>query len=229
MSTSGNSTLSSDTDNENMIRQDSSEKRKAKDMKAKPSPLLIQHIESEEQSVSPHYRVMDSPPTPESKVIKREFSESTSVSPSSSPDTDLYMFPSPVTPPDSDSSPPKPQSPSSAGTDFDEEGFRQFSCHVIDDAEMDSQLLISLTESFSPCSEMKTRSEKSNGNESAVSLVPTRITSTVGVGGDISTPTLLHTQNPVGEHMSDAGSNTEGDEAITVRDKIRAFELVSSN
>ncbi|XP_012946818.2 uncharacterized protein LOC106014198 isoform X2 [Aplysia californica] len=102
-------------------RQDSTEKKKAKDLKAKPSPILIQHIEAEEQSVSPHYKVMESPPTPETKTIKREFSDSTSVSPSSSPDQDVYAFPSPVTPPDSDSSPPKPHSPSSPGTDFDEE------------------------------------------------------------------------------------------------------------
>ncbi|XP_041347327.1 protein piccolo-like [Gigantopelta aegis] len=100
-------------------RQDSGEKRKAKDLKAKPNPLLIQHIETEEQSVSPHYKILDSPPTPEQKAVRREFSESTSVSPSSSPDRDMYMFPSPVTPPDSDSSPPKPQSPSSPGTDED--------------------------------------------------------------------------------------------------------------
>ncbi|CAG5117898.1 unnamed protein product [Candidula unifasciata] len=102
-------------------RQDSTEKKKAKDMKAKPSPILVQYIEAEEQSVSPHYRVMESPPTPETKTIKREFSDSTSVSPNSSPDQDVYAFPSPVTPPDSDSSPPKPHSPSSPAADFDEE------------------------------------------------------------------------------------------------------------
>ncbi|RUS69339.1 hypothetical protein EGW08_022900, partial [Elysia chlorotica] len=102
-------------------RQDSGDRKKAKDLKAKPSPLLITHIECEEQSVSPHYRVMESPPTPETKTVKREFSDSTSVSPSSTPDQDVYAFPSPVTPPDSDSSPPKPHSPSSPGTDFDEE------------------------------------------------------------------------------------------------------------
>lgn len=102
-------------------RQDSTERKKAKDMKAKPSPILVQYIEAEEQSVSPHYKVMESPPTPETKTIKREFSDSTSVSPNSSPDQDVYAFPSPVTPPDSDSSPPKPHSPSSPATDFDEE------------------------------------------------------------------------------------------------------------
>ena len=102
-------------------RQDSGDRKKAKDLKAKPSPLLITHIECEEQSVSPHYRVMESPPTPETKTVKREFSDSTSVSPSSTPDQDVYAFPSPVTPPDSDSSPPKPHSPSSPGTDYDEE------------------------------------------------------------------------------------------------------------
>ncbi|XP_060080549.1 uncharacterized protein LOC132559931 [Ylistrum balloti] len=97
-------------------------RKKAKDMKAKPNPLLIRHIESEEQSMSPQYKVLDSPPSPESRSsLKRDYSDSTSVSPSSSPDREVYPFPSPVTPPDSDSSPPKPHSPSSPGTDFDED------------------------------------------------------------------------------------------------------------
>ncbi|XP_071081619.1 uncharacterized protein [Haliotis cracherodii] len=123
VSSSQESLKSTSTSNgKTLPRQDSTERRKAKDLKAKPNPLLIQHIESEEQSVSPQYKVLDSPPTPEQKTsIKREFSESTSVSPSSSPDHELYTFPSPVTPPDSDSSPPKPHSPSSTGTDLDEE------------------------------------------------------------------------------------------------------------
>ncbi|CAG5128991.1 unnamed protein product [Candidula unifasciata] len=107
-------------------RQDSPEKKKAKDMKAKPSPLLVQHIESEEQVVSPHYKVMESPPTPETKTTKREFfvgrsvspnSSSRSVSPKSSPDLDVYTYLSPVTSPDSDSSPPQPLSPSLFRTD----------------------------------------------------------------------------------------------------------------
>lgn len=102
-------------------RQDSTEKKKAKDMKAKPSPLLVQHIESEEQVVSPHYKVMESPPTPENRTSKREFSvgrsvspnsSSRSVSPKSSPDLDAYAYLSPITSPDSDSSPPQPHSPS---------------------------------------------------------------------------------------------------------------------
>ena len=72
--------------------------------------------------MSPQYKVLDSPPSPESRSsLKRDYSDSTSVSPSSSPDRELYAYPSPVTPPDSDSSPPKPHSPSSPGTDFDED------------------------------------------------------------------------------------------------------------
>ena len=105
-------------------KQESDERRRtAKDMKAKPDPLIINHIETEEASASPQYRVLESPPSPEQKsMIRREYSDSaSSVSPSSSPDRDLYLYPSPVTPPDSDSSPPKPHSPSS-GTDFDDEG-----------------------------------------------------------------------------------------------------------
>ncbi|XP_062612392.1 uncharacterized protein LOC134274153 [Saccostrea cucullata] len=106
-------------------KQDSEERRRrAKDLKAKPDPLLIQHIEAEEKSLSPQYKVLDSPPSPESRSsLKRDYSDSTSVSPSSSPDRELYPFPSPVTPPDSDSSPPKPHSPSSPGTDnFEDDG-----------------------------------------------------------------------------------------------------------
>ncbi|KAJ8301350.1 hypothetical protein KUTeg_020337, partial [Tegillarca granosa] len=72
--------------------------------------------------MSPQYKVLDSPPSPESRSsLKRDYSDSTSVSPSSSPDREVYPYPSPVTPPDSDSSPPKPHSPSSPGTDFDDE------------------------------------------------------------------------------------------------------------
>ena len=104
-------------------KQESDERRRrAKDMKAKPDPLIITHLAIEDASASPQYRVLESPPSPEQKAfIKREYSDSaSSVSPSSSPDRELYLYPSPVTPPDSDSSPPKPHSPSS-GTDFDDE------------------------------------------------------------------------------------------------------------
>ena len=104
------------------LQRQESEERRVKDLKAKPNPLLIQHIEAEECNISPQYKVLDSPPSPESRSsLKRDYSDSTSVSPSSSPDRDLYMYPSPVTPPDSDSSPPKPHSPSSPGTDFDDD------------------------------------------------------------------------------------------------------------
>lgn len=103
-------------------KQNSEErKRTAKDMKAKPDPLIMSHLELEEASASPQYKVLESPPSPENKsVVRREYSDSTSVSPSSSPDRESFLYPSPVTPPDSDSSPPKPHSPSS-GTDFEDE------------------------------------------------------------------------------------------------------------
>lgn len=105
------------------IQKQSSEERRrtAKDMKAKPDPLIMSHLELEEASASPQYKVLESPPSPENKsVVRREYSDSTSVSPSSSPDRESFLYPSPVTPPDSDSSPPKPHSPSS-GTDFEDE------------------------------------------------------------------------------------------------------------
>ncbi|WAR25534.1 PCLO-like protein, partial [Mya arenaria] len=103
-------------------KQGSEERRRtAKEMKAKPDPLIMCHLELEEASASPQYRVLESPPSPENKAaIRREYSDSTSVSPSSSPDRESFQYPSPVTPPDSDSSPPKPHSPSS-GTDFEDE------------------------------------------------------------------------------------------------------------
>ena len=103
-------------------KQNSEERRKtAKDMKAKPDPLIMSHLELEDASASPQYKVLESPPSPENKpVVRREYSDSTSVSPSSSPDRESFQYPSPVTPPDSDSSPPKPHSPSS-GTDFEDE------------------------------------------------------------------------------------------------------------
>ncbi|XP_021364815.1 uncharacterized protein LOC110457754 isoform X2 [Mizuhopecten yessoensis] len=126
--TNNNNNNNNNNSNMNMVQDlakgvESDDKRKkAKDMKAKPNPLVIRHIESEDQSMSPQYKVLDSPPSPESRSsLKRDYSDSTSVSPSSSPDREVYPFPSPVTPPDSDSSPPKPHSPSSPGTDFDED------------------------------------------------------------------------------------------------------------
>ncbi|XP_053377272.1 uncharacterized protein LOC123529489 [Mercenaria mercenaria] len=108
---------------EKPVQKQSSEerRRKAKDMKAKPDPLIMSHLEQEDASASPQYKVLESPPSPENKsAIRREYSDSTSVSPSSSPDRESFLYPSPVTPPDSDSSPPKPHSPSS-GTDFEDE------------------------------------------------------------------------------------------------------------
>lgn len=103
-------------------KQNSDERRRtAKDMKAKPDPLIMSHLALEDASASPQYKVLESPPSPENKsAIRREYSDSTSVSPSSSPDRESFLYPSPVTPPDSDSSPPKPHSPSS-GTDFEDE------------------------------------------------------------------------------------------------------------
>ena len=103
-------------------KQDSDERSKtAKQIKGKSDPVVTNHVQSEEASSLCQYRVLESPPSPENKsVIRREYSDSTSVSPSSSPDREIYLYPSPVTPPDSDSSPPKPHSPSS-GTDFEEE------------------------------------------------------------------------------------------------------------
>lgn len=89
------------------------EKKKAKDIK----PKLRSQQKHGEQSYSPsQLKVLDSPvtpPEPSVSVLKREYSDSTSVSPSSSPDHELDAYPSPGTPPDSDTSPPKALSPSS--------------------------------------------------------------------------------------------------------------------
>ena len=120
--TVGKTTATSTKPRPPLQKQTSEERRRtAKEMKAQPDPLIMSHIETEEASSSPPYRVLESPPSPENKAaIRREYSDSTSVSPSSSPDRESFLYPSPVTPPDSDSSPPKPHSPSS-GTDFEDE------------------------------------------------------------------------------------------------------------
>ena len=232
-SAAGGSTPASVSDSEasSIPRQDSAEKRKAKDLKAKPSPLLIQHIEAEEQSVSPHYRVMDSPPTPEHKLIKREFSESTSVSPSSSPDMDQYMFPSPVTPPDSDSSPPKPHSPSSAGTDFDEDTLQCGSAgdvHLTGDVSLDVDIA---ARSYDPFSERAGavdfgQVEAKPSRKRAPPPVPVRSRAS-GAGGGVEGPRALPPPPARSESVESEGGSEEGEASASVRDKIRAFEQVS--
>lgn len=106
-----------------LVKQDSTERKRAKDLKAKPNPLVIKHIESEEQTMSPQYKVMESPVTPEGKSVRRDYSESSSLTPTSSPEHEVHIYPSPVTPLDSDSSPPEPQSPSSINQTADKEKF----------------------------------------------------------------------------------------------------------
>ena len=51
-------------------KQSSSEevRRTAKEMKAKPDPLIMNYLEIEEASASPQYRVLESPPSPENKA-----------------------------------------------------------------------------------------------------------------------------------------------------------------
>ncbi len=82
-----------------------------KDTKVKPHPLSIKQVEHEEDNLSPHYRVMISPISP-GRQVDREYAELHELSPGSCEDEHLYMFPSPMTPPDQVVSPPKPQSPS---------------------------------------------------------------------------------------------------------------------
>ncbi|PVD25126.1 hypothetical protein C0Q70_15624 [Pomacea canaliculata] len=230
-----------EADDSGIPRQDSAERRKAKDMKAKPSPLLIQHIEAEEQSVSPHYRVMDSPPTPENKLIKREFSESTSVSPSSSPDADHYMYPSPVTPPDSDLSPPKPHSPSSTGTDLDEDTLRYSSAGELSAAGSGSGVSTISAGAQSLSSQVNMDAnvdlpsrEREEGEPCLVKtfanpIVPIRSKAAGGPAADDNPipakPPLPVRPKPSPRTTEHTGPETE--EGPSVRDKIRAFEQVT--
>ena len=222
-----------DTEASSIPRQDSAEKRKAKDLKAKPRPLLIQHIEAEEQSVSPHYRVMDSPPTPENKLIKREFSESTSVSPSSSPDMDQYMFPSPVTPPDSDSSPPKPHSPSSAGTDFDDDTLQCGSAgvdrHLAGDVSLGVGVGAGSYETLAEHSDALDFGpmEAKPSGKRVPPPVPVRSRAS-GAGAGVEGPRALPPPPARSESVESEGTGSEeGEASASVRDKIRAFEQVS--
>ncbi|CAE1170177.1 unnamed protein product [Acanthosepion pharaonis] len=85
------------------------DKRRSKEIKTKVKP-------SAKEGEQPAPKVLDSPVTPPEPAVsnlKREYSDSTSVSPSSSPDHELYTYPSPGTPPESDVSPPKAHSPPS--------------------------------------------------------------------------------------------------------------------
>ena len=93
-------------------RSYSDDQAKAKDIaKVKPHPLRIPAIDGEDDvSWSPHSKVLKSPISPRYKA-KEECGEDVEISPSVvQEDTTAYLYPSPVTPPDT--SPPQPRSPS---------------------------------------------------------------------------------------------------------------------
>ena len=93
-------------------RSYSDDQAKAKDnAKVKPHPLRIPAIDGEDDvSWSPHSKVLKSPISPRYKA-KEECGEDVEISPSVvQEDTTAYLYPSPVTPPDT--SPPQPRSPS---------------------------------------------------------------------------------------------------------------------
>ena len=93
-------------------RSYSDDKAKVKDIaKVKPHPLRIPAIDGEDDvSWSPHSKVLKSPISPRYKA-KEECGEDVEISPSVvQEDTTAYLYPSPVTPPDT--SPPQPRSPS---------------------------------------------------------------------------------------------------------------------
>ncbi|XP_074644484.1 uncharacterized protein LOC141901256 [Tubulanus polymorphus] len=89
-----------------------------KEMKSKPHPLKLIHAEGDEENASPQYWVLKSPVTPEAAKKKEAKSYDQyddgerGVTKSSDEDNPAFIYPSPVTPPDSNASPPKPQSPS---------------------------------------------------------------------------------------------------------------------
>ena len=93
-------------------RRYSDDQAKVKDIaKVKPHPLRIPAIDGEDDvSWSPHSKVLKSPISPRYKA-KEECGEDVEISPSVvQEDTTAYLYPSPVTPPDT--SPPQPRSPS---------------------------------------------------------------------------------------------------------------------
>ena len=82
------------------------------DAKVKPHPIRFKDLEdSEEENLSPHYRVMVSPVSPGRSVPRREY-DTSQYSPSCNAEEQAYLYPSPGTPPGGDFSPPNPQSPS---------------------------------------------------------------------------------------------------------------------
>ena len=98
-------------------RSYSDDPAKVKDIaKVKPHPLRIPAIDGEDDvSWSPHSKVLKSPISPRYKA-KEECGEDVEISPSVvQEDTTAYLYPSPVTPPDT--SPPQPRSPSVPKTD----------------------------------------------------------------------------------------------------------------
>ena len=98
-------------------RSYSDDQAKVKDTaKVKPHPLKIPAIDGEDDvSWSPHSKVLKSPISPRYKA-KEECGEDVEISPSVvQEDTTAYLYPSPVTPPDT--SPPQPRSPSVSKAD----------------------------------------------------------------------------------------------------------------
>ena len=85
--------------------------------KPKPPPLMVICTDTDEDNVSPPYKVLKSPVTPERRIMPRDYSDPKPLTPEYSPDPheltkNAYSYPSPYPSPDSDVSPPKPQSPS---------------------------------------------------------------------------------------------------------------------
>ena len=100
------------------LEQDSGKKSP----KSRPQPLRLKNVESEEdniESVSPHYRVLRSPP--DKKTTQSEFMD-TSLRLSPDPEDEdgarAYIYPTPEPSPDRGTSPPKPQSPSQQMTEL---------------------------------------------------------------------------------------------------------------
>ena len=112
-------------------RSYSDDQAKVKDIaKVKPHPLRIPAIDGEDDvSWSPHSKVLKSPISPRYKA-KEECGEDVEISPSVvQEDTTAYLYPSPVTPPDT--SPPQPRSPSVPKTDCETPEFVLGSPHRV--------------------------------------------------------------------------------------------------
>lgn len=96
------------------IKSTSSMTHRDHDWKARPQPLVIEPTSTQDKNTSPHYKVLDSPVTPKEqrRAESLDYGDGKPDSPLYTDDEEAYWYPSPVSSPESDYSPPIPRSPS---------------------------------------------------------------------------------------------------------------------